>query len=84
VSGRGGVRVCYCCVCALRIDAEKMCAVDMMFTSGFLGTVLFIGCCALSIAVMFSLLPYGNYVYVTRCLEFWYDFGVIQYTVMYQ
>jgi hypothetical protein len=30
--------VCYYWVCALKIDAAKMCAVDAMFISVFLGT----------------------------------------------
>jgi hypothetical protein len=38
-SGRGGVRLCCYWVFVLRVDAAKMCAVDAMFTSVFLGTV---------------------------------------------
>jgi hypothetical protein len=37
VSGRGGVRVCYYWMCALRIDTAKMRPVDAMFIPVFLG-----------------------------------------------
>jgi hypothetical protein len=57
--GRGGVGVC-----ALRTDAAMMCAVDAMFTCVFLVAVVFLGCCAISVAAVCLLLPYGfNYVY---------------------
>jgi hypothetical protein len=38
--GNGGVGVCYYFVCALIIDAAKMCAVDTMFICVFLGVVV--------------------------------------------
>jgi hypothetical protein len=50
--------VCYYWVCALRIDAAKMRPVDAMFS-------------AVGVAAVILLLPYSNYVYVIRCLEFW-------------
>jgi hypothetical protein len=62
--GKGGVAVC-----ALIIDATKMCAVDAMFTCVFLVAVVFVGCCAVSVTVVLLLLPYGKYVCVIRCLE---------------
>jgi hypothetical protein len=52
-----------------------MCAVVAMFTCVFLGAVVFLGCYAVSFTIVF-LLPYGNYVNVTRCLEFLWHFSV--------
>jgi hypothetical protein len=69
VNGWKGVRVCYYWVCALRIDAAKMCTVDAMCTSVFPGTFYVFRCCVVNVAVMFLLLLYGSYVYVTRCMS---------------
>jgi hypothetical protein len=38
------------CVHVLRTDTAKMCTVEVMFTSSFLQTSLFLRSCALSIA----------------------------------
>jgi hypothetical protein len=72
--GNGCVGVCYYLVRALRIDSAKMCAVDgdVYLCLSWCGCVR-LGCCVLSVAIVFLLLSYGNYVSVTRCLEFsWY------------
>jgi hypothetical protein len=42
----------------------------------------FFGCCAVRVAVVFLLFPYGNYF--ARCLVFWKDFIVARCTRMYQ
>jgi hypothetical protein len=67
----GSVMVCYYLVYALRIDVAKMWAVDVVFTSAFVGMGCVFRMLSSKHRVMFLLFLYGNYVYDTRCLESW-------------